>query len=899
MGLKLRMKKKVISLLLIVFIMTSIMAVPGFAQTDMDDVPYLPQSGYMLLIEGEGGHIFIDGKEQTVGMPVEITAGNSVDFMADTDDGYALDHWEIIYSEGTLYYTGNVYSSGFNGMYFYTIKAVFVKKDIYKLRFRINISGTDCSYIDYAATCTYNLSGIPFSAYTFPGDLTIDEVYNDFGEKGVRLSEFSQITKNVNYISIDCESGDWIVIRTDKYPDRNLLLGTPHYISSGFSVSDESMVEDKRSVQSLTEQFVGNDYIVFKMTGDLTVTSNLHEMQYTELVLDTDEDKGMIFVSPEATIESTYWWEGTTVDIQAVPQNGFRFAGWEELSGSVINENNRNYNPLRLEIGTESIVIKALFTEAEPQYRPVEVSSDPEGKARILVNGSDSSPQVLEGSRVILGIEPDEYYILDHWEVVQNSTDSSNLVLTRDQHLDDAGFYMPFGTGGVTVSAKLKNRYSEFDVRAVLLKGSSGSSAGAKGKVEYAIEKNSELINDKYCFVQKGDVLNLNVNILDSENYVLKYIKVEEMKNGKYILYKTITSLKECIVIPSWSDWQATIYIEQKTDENARRAIEITAPQYGGTIAASHDDAAVNTSITLTAVPVDGYKLHEWVVKDESGNSIEVSSDNTDELKAYFTMPMSSVSVTAVFDAPENVVAEITSVVLLDGSSGQAVAQGSLDGDVWTIDLPDTMTEDDLELISMGVSGLYLQIVSPEGVKVKQLDGGGNYDGDWSDGTIMCYMPVDKATRFRAYTTTDSKDYTITLKRFIKEPEPEKEYSLTVSVPKGGILLLNRQTAVPGDLITINVQPSDGYMFVNGSLTYTIATAGGETFVITGNSFIMPANDVTVTCRWEKRQASEDPVDNESVSERFWNSLVETAKNNPWWEHADEQYVKGGYPQYW
>ena len=47
------------------------------------------------------------------------------------------------------------------------------------------------------------------------------------------------------------------------------------------------------------------------------------------------------------------------------------------------------------------------------------------------------------------------------------------------------------------------------------------------------------------------------------------------------------------------------------------------------------------------------------------------------------------------------------------------------------------------------------------------------------------------------------------------------------------------------------VTPDSGYQMAEGSLTYSLAVAGGETVKITGNRFTMPAGNVTITCKWE------------------------------------------------
>ena len=76
-------------------------------------------------------------------------------------------------------------------------------------------------------------------------------------------------------------------------------------------------------------------------------------------------------------------------------------------------------------------------------------------------------------------------------------------------------------------------------------------------------------------------------------------------------------------------------------------------------------------------------------------------------------------------------------------------------------------------------------------------------------------------------------------------------YKISVSVPKGGTITTNRTKADAGDEIIVTVTPDNGYQMVSGSLTYTLATAGGETKTITNGRFTMPAGDVTIACKWE------------------------------------------------
>ena len=77
------------------------------------------------------------------------------------------------------------------------------------------------------------------------------------------------------------------------------------------------------------------------------------------------------------------------------------------------------------------------------------------------------------------------------------------------------------------------------------------------------------------------------------------------------------------------------------------------------------------------------------------------------------------------------------------------------------------------------------------------------------------------------------------------------KFTITINAPKGGTITTNRTKADKGDEIIVTVKPDSGYQMVEGSLTYSLAVAGGETVKITGNRFIMPAGNVTITCKWE------------------------------------------------
>lgn len=720
-----------------------------------------PELGYQLSIEGNG-KVFVDGVERANGYMTEVADNTSVVFLAEPAEGYVLDHWEITSpikdvnipdSSGNL---ERLYITTAYGGQFYNVKAVFAEKATYKLRFKLMLGEADVTRSnDFKAACGRQDVSIPYSAYTFPSAMTVDEIYSSLST-GKSISDFYLFNAGLNYLDFPVDSEDWIVIQLNQYPGYTEQLG-PKFIADGFESSNKSAVADMRSIPHL--RFDGRTYIVFKMTKDTTITANIHEAKYTTVTVPTDETKGTVTITPAADVEALgVWWEGSKLTVQAVPAKGYRFVRWQESAGGYINDENAVQNPLNITLGETGANFSPVFEAAEAFDRSITKVVDPEGKATITINGSSDTIQVREGSVVSLGIDVDEYYLFDHWNVTQNGVKPSyNLVAPENQKSENATFVMPFGESGVTVQAVLKNRYTGLSTLVFLMTGNNGSTAGAKGLTTVSLSKNSSPLTDVNCQVQKGDELEIAVTMLN-EDYVLREITVVNMDSFETL--QTITDVQGTIAIPSWNSWQISVKIEKKTTDTERHSISLTQPTTGGTISSSNMTSQPDKAITLTAVPGSGYVLKKWIVKDAQENAISVTTDNN---VGTFTMPKSDVTVTAEFVALAEVKPEITSVALLQGKAGNELATGVLSGDKWTITIPDTVSAETVELIPEGTSGLFLKIVTPTGVTVKQMDGGGSWAGDWSKGDIVCWMPVGEEVTFKATAGTATKDYTIKL----------------------------------------------------------------------------------------------------------------------------------------
>lgn len=81
--------------------------------------------------------------------------------------------------------------------------------------------------------------------------------------------------------------------------------------------------------------------------------------------------------------------------------------------------------------------------------------------------------------------------------------------------------------------------------------------------------------------------------------------------------------------------------------------------------------------------------------------------------------------------------------------------------------------------------------------------------------------------------------------------EEDGQYTIKYAGPKGGTVIPNKAKANAGETITLTIVPDNGKQMKAGTLTYTIAVTNGETVSITGTSFVMPENNVTISCKWE------------------------------------------------
>ena len=908
-----------------------------------------PQGPGCATVDAEHGKLVYNGKEYKNGDVIVFTPGETVTVFAKEDEGYYLDGWNI---PGADLQSSNPND---NSVVFivpdtaFTIKPIFESKEgKVALDFHAINTGTDKDRPNaFGSEGWYEeLHIYPFEFYTFDAqDLTVDEaiakknrgeLYSlDAGSTGLRA-------KWPFYI----ERGTGILVAANTYPAFPAGVdSTPTYICEDLTSTAADKLGDLIRYEDSQYRIQNSRlYIAFIANEDVTVNAKFHALGYYSFkAVSSDETMGTVEVTPEC-LASGVQQEATHVVMRAIPKDGYRFKEWIEAEGSTYLSAEEKMIPIaQFAFGTKAASFTAVFEKStDSQPLPIQATSDPEGKAAIEVKANGKAiTSAKEGTAVVASIaNVDEYYEFDHWEITTATEAAVSLIPEEDCRSSSVEFNMPSVTEGVRIKAVLKERYVSLDW--AVMKGSGSNYKGYPGLANVEVSVNGAPVSN-HTKVRKDDLISFSITVKEPDKYVFKEVRKEVFRTGSSRIEETFTEYSGAFTLTEWTQISLYVCLNDKTEETARHDIVLTQAT-GGTITSSNSTAQPNTTITLTAAPESGYTLKSWIVKDEQQKTISVTADKTNSNVGTFTMPKSNVTVTAEFESTSEITPTITSVALLQGKAGNELATGVLSGDKWTITIPDTVSAETVELIPEGTSGLFLKIVTPTGVTVKQMDGGGSWAGDWSKGDIVCWMPVGEEVTFRVIAGTATKDYTIKLvysgspllsdgsatrssktaatvtftsnvegtyyykvvnhsaaaptvedilasnnntarvgvnnitlnnladgardiyivvesadgdkSAVLKieipdyEPEPGK-YTITVDAPKGGTITPSRTRANAGDEIVVTVTPDSGYQMVEGSLTYTLREAGGETVEITNNRFTMPDGNVSISCQWE------------------------------------------------
>ena len=728
-----------------------------------------PQGPGCATVDAEHGKLVYNGKEYKNGDVIVFTPGETVTVFAKEDEGYYLDGWNI---PGADLQSSNPND---NSVVFivpdtaFTIKPIFESKEG---KVELNFHAYDTGKEDVDRPNAYGSEGwyeelhiYPFEFYTFDAqNLTVDEAIAKKNRGELDNLYNAGLTGLLAKWPLYIERGTGILVAANTYPAFPAGVdSTPTYICEDLTSTAADKLGDLIRYEDSQYRIQNSRlYIAFIANEDVTVNAKFHELGYYSFkAVSNDETMGTVEITPECLAGGTQQ-EATHVVMRAIPKDGYRFKEWIEAEGSTYLSAEEKMIPIaQFAFGTKAASFTAVFEKStDSQPLPIQATSDPEGKAAIEVKANGKAiTSAKEGTTVVASIaNVDEYYEFDHWEITTATEAAVSLIPEEDCRNSSVEFTMPSVTEGVRIKAVLKERYVTLNWE--VMKGGGSNYKGYPGLADVEVSVNGSPVSN-YTKVKKGDLISFSITVKEPDKYVFKEVRKEVFRTGSSRIEETFTEYSGAFTLTEWTQISLWVCLNDKTEETARHDIVLTQAT-GGTITSSNSTAQPNTTITLTAAPDIGYTLKSWIVKDEQQKTISVTADKTNSNVGTFTMPKSNVTVTAEFESTSESTPTITSVALVK-SDGSEVANGVPSGDNWTITIPDTVSAETVELIPEGTSGLFLKIVTPTGVTVKQMDGGGSWAGDWSKGDIVCWMPVGEEVPFQAIAGTATKDYTIKL----------------------------------------------------------------------------------------------------------------------------------------
>ncbi|WP_051688390.1 InlB B-repeat-containing protein [Butyrivibrio sp. AE2032] len=322
---------------------------------------------------------------------------------------------------------------------------------------------------------------------------------------------------------------------------------------------------------------------------------------------------------------------------------------------------------------------------------------------------------------------------------------------------------------------------------------------------------------------QMGDTVTVTAS--PATGYELDSIKV----NGTKISGKTFT-------MPA-SDTTVEV-----TFKKISYAITV-AQADGGTVGVSKTSANYGDTITVTTTPEEGYKLSAIKVNGEtiSGNSFSMPADNV-EVSATFVKADYNVTLSEVQNGTATLSALVanmgdTITVTVSPATGYEldsikVNSTKISGKSFTMPAADTSVEVTFKKILYTIS-----VVQSSGGTIGVSKTSANF-GDVITVTVTPNEGYTLNTLKMNGTAISGKSFSMPAENVeVSASFVKAEYKVTLASVQNGTASLSASVANMGDAITVIVSPAIGYELdsikVNG-------------MKISGNSFTMPAADVTV-----------------------------------------------------
>ena len=300
----------------------------------------------------------------------------------------------------------------------------------------------------------------------------------------------------------------------------------------------------------------------------------------------------------------------------------------------------------------------------------------------------------------------------------------------------------------------------------------------------------------------------------------------------------------------------------------------------GGTVAADPTSANAGAEVTLTNTPAEGYEFVSYSVTGVKSNEAVLVTDGK------FIMPADAVTVSAKFqkvaktdiiytapEAVEGLVANGEAQALITAGTVEAGGemQYSLDGENFSTAIPTATeakkytvyyrivaddTHNDVAAQEIYVTIITAELDAAQKELVAAIEAAKAIDTEGKNGAEELAAAIKTAEG-----VIFADDVTVSAVNTAKEnlaaavaafEEANKvAYDITVADDiVGGTVEVSSTSAKAGDEVTITATPAEGYELASVSVT---GVTSNEAVIVTDGKFTMPADDVTVSAKFQKK----------------------------------------------
>ena len=559
---------------------------------------------------------------------------------------------------------------------------------------------------------------------------------------------------------------------------------------------------------------------------------------------------------------------GASVTLRAYSiADGYVLDKWEITSNgtpvdeSKITRNEDGSAELTLEAGGD-YVFTAVLREKKFASVTAEVNDSTMGSATVTVgeNTGTSLPLVYEGQNVTLTATPGSRYMLERWEVKDAAGNAIDTTAVEDD-ANKATFVMPSTSSAITAKAFFKvdpeQASTENALTAVELDvpGAAVSRSGSTFTITLPAGTNTSKLSEKILKLTISDFATVTKEGDPDKDWTVGAacgMELDKAATFTVTAQKGNTQTYTIIITKAKSsekDITAAVLLNQTGDTTPFARAEISETEIIFTLPSDTDKAVLNSIgmkyLKLTYPESATVKMKDGYDDATNGGYRWRNGD------IMCNMSINS-PVKFTITAEDGSTKEYTIEIKYTAPAAPTLSDGSATRSSKTAATVKFTTNE---------AGTYYYKVVTHGATAPTAD-------EIMKSTTKGTASAGETTFTLSNLTEDARDvYIVVVSAAGGESAPLKveipaygsgtdtpdtgAYKISIRAPKGGTITANRTKADAGDEIIVTVTPDNGYQMVSGSLTYTLATAGGETKTITNGRFTMPAGDVSITCKWE------------------------------------------------